>query len=61
MKRFHLRSVLFALAALLLVGGMVVWPVVRELRQERKDRALIAAIKKNDGSAVVGPNPTFVP
>ena len=53
MKRISLRTLLFVLAALLLIAGLVVLPVVRDLRQEAKDRALIAAIERNDGPAVV--------
>ncbi len=32
---------------------MMVWPVMRELRQDAKDRALIAAVDREDASAVI--------
>ncbi len=53
MKRLAHRPFLFSLIALLLLVGLAVWPVVREIRQQAKDRALIAAVKRNDASAVV--------
>jgi len=53
MKRRRLKPLLIGLAALLLIAGLVALPVVRELRQEAKDRALIAAIKRYDDSSVV--------
>ena len=53
MKRFGLKTSLSVLAALLLIGGLVALPVVRELRQEAKDQGLIAAVKQNDANTVV--------
>ena len=54
MKRLRYRNLLFVLlCSLLLVAGLVVLPIARQLRQEQKDTALIAAVKANDAKAVV--------
>ena len=54
MKRPRLLRFLFAsLLILLFVGGLVVLPVVREMRQQEKNRALIEAVKQNDARAVI--------
>ena len=54
MKRFRLLRFLFAsVFVLLLAAGLVVLPVVRELRQEQRNGALIEAVKANDERAVV--------
>ncbi len=53
MKRSRLKPVLIGLAALLLIAGLAALPVVRELRQERKDQGLIAAVKRDNAPAVV--------
>ena len=53
MKRLCLNPLLIGLAALLLIAGLVALPVVREMRQAAKDRALIAAVRQEDESAVV--------
>ena len=52
-RRRLFRLLCISLLVLLVVAGLVVLPVVRELRQEAKNRALIAAVKANDASAVV--------
>ncbi len=53
MKCFRSNPLLIGLAALFIITGLVAWTVMRELRQEAKDRALIAAVKQEDANAVV--------
>ncbi len=53
MKRLFHRPLLFVLAALLLIAGLVMLVGPRESRQEEKNRALIEAVKRNDAAAVI--------
>ncbi len=53
MKRFRLKPVLCVLAALLLIVGLFVRTVLVGIRQVAKDRALIAAAKQEDASAIM--------
>ena len=48
MKRLRLKPLLIGLAVLLLIAGLIALQAVRELRQESKDRSLIAAVKRAD-------------